>query len=436
MRKRYHSKTPKTKKAEAQQAADSLTNFYRENGQQLLPLVELVEQARLAVGTLIDQVTVQTVELILRLSAEQVAGARTPGKASGEIRWHGRQDGSISLGDRKLAVERPRLRHKDRGEVRVPAYDALKTNTEMKARMLDQMLRGVSTREYQKVIPQMAQTVGVSKSAVSREAIQASAKQLEELMERRWEKTDLLIIYLDGMRFGAHHVISAVGVDRQGGKHVLGIEPGSSENSVAVKDLLTRLRDRGLSADRKYLFVIDGSAALRLAINEVFGAHQPVQRCRNHKMQNVTAHLPQAEQAQARSLMRAAYKLPAKEGMARMNKMAEWLERSWPKAAASLREGLEETFTINSLKVPPSLFACLATTNIIESPQGGVRARTLRVSRWQDQDMVLRWVASAFLVTEKSFRKIMGYRDLWALAAILGRSEDQQKSTSPSEKVA
>ena len=90
-----------------------------------------------------------------------------------------------------------------------------------------------------------------------------------------------------------------------------------------------------------------------------------------------------------------------------------------PDAAASLREGLEETFTINRLELSPSLRLCLGTTNIIESPHSGVRLRTGRVSRWRDGRMVLRWVASAFLETEKHFRRIQGYRDLWMLKAKL-----------------
>jgi putative transposase len=169
------------------------------------------------------------------------------------------------------------------------------------------------------------------------------------------------------------------------------------------------------------LFVIDGAKALRVAIDEVFGSAQAVQRCRTHKIRNVLEELPTAQQAQVRSLMRAAYKLEPEDGLAKMEKMAQWLERDYPSAAASLREGLEETFTINRLGLPPSLHRCLATTNIIESPQSGVRKRTGNVSRWRDGAM--RWVAGAYLITEKHFRKIAGYENLWALAAVLGRSK-------------
>jgi transposase-like protein len=138
---------------------------------------------------------------------------------------------------------------------------------------------------------------------------------------------------------------------------------------------------------------------------------------------------------QARSLMRAAWRLPkAEDGIARMKKLAEMIERDHPEAAASLREGLDETFTINRHDVPPSLHRCPATTNVIESPQAGVRNKTGNVSRWRDGEMVLRWVAGAFMLTERNFRKIMGHRDLWALAGILGRTKNA--ASSQQERVA
>ena len=181
------------------------------------------------------------------------------------------------------------------------------------------------------------------------------------------------MIYIDGMVFGEHHVISAVGVDAQGHKHVLGIQPGATENAAAAEDLLNQLVARGVKPDVKRLFVIDGAKALRAAIHRVFGSQHPVQRCRNHKIRNVVERLPEEQKDQVKAALRASYRLEAKEGMARLRKLAAWLEQEHPVAAASLREGLEECFTINRLGVPPSLHRCLATTNLIESPQSGVR---------------------------------------------------------------
>lgn len=279
-------------------ASAALAQFTKANGQFLLPLVDLITDARLAVDTVIEQLGRQTIETILKLSAQEVAGAPTPGKARGE-----------------------------------------------------------------------------------------------------------------------------------GRKHVLGIERGATENAAAVKRLLTHLRDHGLATEPQYLFVIDGAKALRAAIDEVFGTKQPVQRCRNHKLRNVIDELPKDQHTQAMNLMRAAWKLrTAEEGEQRLEQLARFLEASHESAARSLREGLAEMFTLQRLKIPPSLHKCLATTNLIESPQGGVQKRTANVTRWRDQDMAERWVASAWLETEKKFRRISGHQDLCSLAAILGRETVQRPS--------
>jgi transposase-like protein len=137
----------------------------------------------------------------------------------------------------------------------------------------------------------------------------------------------------------------------------------------------------------------------------------------------VLDHLPKEQREQVKSVLRAAWKLDAKAGMARIRKRAEWLDRDYPSAAASLLEGLDECFTINRLGLPPSLRRCLVTTNIIESPHAGVRIQTRRVTHWQNGKMVIRWLASSFIRTEKRFNKIMGYRDLWALEAILNDTQ-------------
>ena len=423
MRRNYH-----TIDRQGKANARKLGEFLSQNGQQLLPMVDLIEQCRLACDELIDVAGRATIQAVLELSAEQAAGGpRQQGRQrAGGVVWYGAQPGTVMLSDRKLHVQRPRLRKKGAGagkEVEVPAYQAMQDQPRLGARMLDILMRGVSTRQYRDVIPEMADTVGVSKSSVSRQTIEASEQEVEALLNRRFEDVRLLIIYIDGMEFGDHVMIGAVGVDEKGNKHVLAIREGASENATVAKELLEDLVGRGVKPEQKRLFVIDGSKALRSAIHAVFGAQHPVQRCRAHKLRNVLDHLPQEQKGQMKSAMRAAWKLNTQDGMARMKKLAEWIERDYPAAAASLREGLEECFTINRLDVPPSLHRCLASTNLIESPHSGVRLRTRRVCRWRDSSMVKRWMASAFLATEKNFRKIMGYKDLWALDAILNGSK-------------
>ena len=426
MRRSYHTLT-----AKGEANAKRLAEFFSRNGQGLLPMVDLIERSRMAVDELVDVAGRATIEAVLQLSAEQVAGTRTPGQRRlDRPLWHGRQAGRVCLKERKLGVTKPRLRQKGGGEVAIPAYEAMQENG-IGARMLDVLMRGLSTRQYAEVMPEMASTCGVSRSNVSREAAEAGEAALKELLERRFDEIDLLVIYIDGMQFGEHHIISAVGVDRAGHKHVLGIQQGATENAAAVEDLLQQLVARGVDPKAKRLFVIDGAKALRAAINKVFGPQQPVQRCRNHKIRNVCDRLPEEQKDQVKAAMRASYKLEAKEGMARLRKLADWLEQESPAAANSLREGLEECFTINRLGIPPALHRCLATTNVIESPQSGVRMRTRRVCRWRDAAMVARWVAASFLATEKNFRRIMGWKDLWQLEAILGRKASKDAAAQP-----
>ena len=403
-----------------------LAEFLVRNGQALLPMMELIEQSRMAIDELIDVMGRASIDAVLQLSAVQVAGAPQQGKArQAEIVWHGTQRGRVYLKERKLRVNKPRLRKKGRGankEVAVPAYEAMQQSTVTGERMLEILLNGVSTRRYSRVIPEMADTVGVSRSTVSRESIEASEAALQQLLERRFDDVELLIIYIDGMHFGDQCVLAAVGVDIQGRKHVLGLREGATENAEAAKDLLQHLVEHGVDPARRRLFIIDGSKALRTAINAVFGAEMPVQRCRNHKLRNVLGRLPRGPQAQTASLMRAAWKMNPREGMAKFHQIAGWLEHDYPEAAAALLEGLEECFTINRLDIPRSLHRCLATSNIVDNPHSGVRDRTRRVCRWRP-GMPARWSAAAFLEIEKSFRKIMGYRDLWALKAILDGSQ-------------
>lgn len=402
-----------------------LARWLAKEGQLLLPFVDLVDSAQTAIDDLVDVMGRATIEAVLRMSAEGVAGPRQQGKKTDRgVYWHGTQAGRVALSDRQLRVEKPRLRKRKkqadkRAEVEIPAYEALRKDGRLADRMLSILLRGVSTRSYREVLPEMAETAGVSKSQVSRENIEAGERLLKELTERDFSDKELLVIYLDGVQFGEYHVLVAVGVDAAGYKHVLGLREGASENSRVATCLLEELVARGVKPDRRRLFVIDGSKALRKAIDQVYGANNPVQRCRNHKRRNVLSHLPKDQHDQCRATLAAAWKLDAHEGMQKIEQYATWLERDWPSAAASLREGLEEIFTINRLGLPASLRRCLGTTNLVDSTHSGMRQRTRRVTNWQNGAMALRWAAASLVETEKNYRRIMGHEQLWMLKAHL-----------------
>ena len=396
-----------------------LADFLSRNGELVLPMVKLIEESRAAIDEVIQFTGRACIEAILDGSARQLAGEKSPGKRSGEICWHGSQDGVVHLKERKLRVKRPRLRHRSDGEVEVPAYEAMRTRPRLAQRMMQIMIDGVSTRRYKNVIPEMAQSVGVSRSAVSRANIEAGEKLLEELAERRFDHLEILIIYIDAIVLGDFHILGAIGVDSTGAKHVLALREGSSENSVVATELLNDLVSRGVKPDRARLFVIDGSKALRNAIDAVYGSNNPVQRCRIHKLRNVIGHLPKDQHRNARSTLCAAWKMEEREGKKQIEQLAQWYEKKHPSAAASLREGLDELFTINAMNLPAKLMRCLSTTNVIESANWGARQRIGRVRNWQSGAMALRWSSCAFEAASQQFRKVMGHQQLWMLKAHL-----------------
>ena len=263
-----------------------LADWLAKDGQLLIPLVELLEKGERAIDEVIDVMGRATIEAVLQMSAAQVAGPKEQGRrdADREVYWHGVQAGRVALKERQLQVDKPRLRKKRRradepGEVEIPAYTALQADQRLADRMLELVLRGVSTRKCETVLPAMADQVGVSKSEVSRETIEAGTRVLKELVERDLSELDVLVVYLDGIVFGDYHVLAAVGVDADGRKHVLGLCGGASENTEVTAGLLEDLVARGLRADRRRLFVIDGAKALRQAIGRVFGSSNLVQRC-------------------------------------------------------------------------------------------------------------------------------------------------------------
>ena len=410
-----------SKKTDSKALADALVA----EGRALLPMLELITTCQMAVDDLISATGKAVVEAVLRLSAEEVAGPPHPGKKGGDIRRHSPQQGAVPLADRTLHVTKPRLRHKKGGpgaEVPLPAYEAMRQQPGLGATALKLLMAGVSTRKYAEVIEALAGESGVSKSTISREFVEASAEQVKTLLERPLGQRDFLILYMDGIQFAGHHVLAAVGVDVEGRKHVLGFREGASENTTVVTELLQDLVRRGLEATKKYLFVIDGSKALRAGITAVFGAETPVQRCRQHKMRNVLDHLPKEDQERAQFLMKGAYQLEKEKGVKKLRELAQDWEKSWPDAAGSLREGLEETFTINMLGLPAGLRRGLATTNVIESLFSSARRPTRRVTNWQSGEMVQRWAATSLLAAEKRFHKLMGFKDLWVLAQKLGRA--------------
>lgn len=441
----YPKASPRIVSAEHALKEGVLSGMLAERGQLLLPVMELIVSGRKAVDELIDHMGREVIGGLLELSAREVAGAPRRGKAdddpgTGGVHRFGYQEGVVPLSDRSLRVRKPRLRTKRaaRGggpaepskEVPIPAYDALRSHPGAGEHVLRLLARGVSTRDYGSAIRGMAGTLGVSKSSVSREFIERTETAHDELMARRFDDEDILAVYIDGKVFGAHHAITALGITAQGIKRVLGVVHGGSENAQAVKTLLTSLVERGVRPDVPRLFIIDGSKAIRSAIHEVFGSESPVQRCVVHKVRNVREQLPKEKRAYAKMLITAAVKMPAEKGLAKLKAYAKELEVSHADAAASLREGMEDLFTVSRLNLPETLARSLRSTNPIESPQGLIARFSRRVKNWSSPGMVLRWHAAACLDAEERMHKVFGARHLDLLRHALRPQHAHQRRTA------
>ena len=399
------------------------------NPQAALPLLSMIGQAQFSIEDLLGKLSRQFVEQLLMMAAVSVAGPKHPGCSTGDLRWHGSQGGVVNVGTSKLRVTRPRLRDRA-GEVVLPGYAALARDEKLSRRIADVLTCNVSTRKYTRVMYQCADEMGIARSSVSRHFIKESAHALEKLMAREFGDTDLVAIYVDGIIVAKHHLIAAIGVDATGVKHMLGLVSGSSENARVVKDLLAGLAERGVDMNLARLWVIDGSKALRSAIEQVCGEAAHVQRCRIHKIRNVTERLPKTRAAQTRWVMAQALKGDAEVGIQKLKAHAKHLKAQHPDAAASLLEGLEELFTINRLGVTGELARCLATTNVIESPNSVVRRVGRRVTNYRDVKMAMRWAAAGFLEAEKAFRRLRGHQHIAALIRMMRPAPIQLKKAA------
>ena len=338
---------------------------------------------------------------------------------------HGREAGEVTLGGRRLSVERPRVRSADgQAELALQTYAHFADRDPLTAVVLERMLAGVSTRRYRRIQEPVGTTVeqtarSTSKSSVSRAFVERTRKALGELMGRRLDDVRLAVMMLDGIELKGRTNIVALGITTEGVKIPLGLWEGSTENATVATALLSDLVERGLDPEQGILFVIDGSKALRKAIRQVFG-EAPVQRCIRHKERNVLEHLAERDRPPVKRRLRTAW-AEADHGRARerLRALAADLDRSHPGAAGSLREGLEETLTLTRLGIGGSLKRTLESTNPCESMIECVRRTSRNVKRWSSGEMAMRWTAAGMLEAEQQFRRVIGYRDLAKLAVAI-----------------
>jgi transposase-like protein len=301
----------------------------------------------------------------------------------------------------------------------------------MEQAVQNKILRRVSCRDYGGAIEDMCDGYGIDKSSVSRKWQAASVKQLAQLMERRLNDLDIGVILLDGKEFGDTTIITALGVDAAGTKHILGIWPGATENSDVCGSLLDDMLHRGLSVGTQYLFVIDGAKALKKAIKDRFGAAALIQRCRIHKERNIRSYLPKKHHRLLAMKLKTAFGVTDHaEALRELTKVHEWLLSISDAAAASLKEGFEELLTVNKLKLPALLKKLFGTTNMIESCYSVAGDLCHNVKRWRGESMARRWAGAVLLETEKRFYRIKGHREMPLLAAILKRNVDTKEAVA------
>jgi putative transposase len=341
---------------------------------------------------------------------------------------HGHEGGEVTLGGRRVPVRRPRARSADSAEeVTLGIYRHFAARDQLTDAIFARMLAGVSTRRYARAGEPVGAAVdelarSTSKSAVSREFVSRTREHLVELMSRPLEDLRLAVLMLDGIELKGRCCVVALGIDTDGVKHPLGLWDGSTENATVATTLLANLIERGLDVDQGVLVVIDGAKALRKAVRDVLGVHTPVQRCVRHKERNVLGHLPERDRPLVRRRLRAAWALEDHDrALEQLRRLADELTRSHPGAAASLREGMQETLTVTRLDVRGALKRTLASTNPCESMIETVRRISRNVKHWQSGDMCLRWTAAGMLEAEAQFRRVIGHAQLAKLALAVER---------------
>lgn len=376
-------------------------------------LPQLIKEMAQETGTLL---------MLAAMNSEcvRIAGPKHSKNPLRTANWWGSDLRPVYYDKQEVIIDRPRLRGKDKKEIPLATYEAFRDPRGMRESVLKNMILGISSRDYEEAVSGFLKGYGIKKSSVSRHFVKATAEQMRGFLERDLSGLDLIAIFIDGIEFKGHLLIVAMGLDRDGRKHILGLCQGASENAEVCKSLLEDMARRGLNTGKDYLFVLDGAKALRSATARMFGERALVQRCQQHKRRNVLKHLPEKHQNAIDARMSAAYKMTDyNEARKSLDLTVRYLENLNPDAASSLKEGFEETLTVHKLGITGLLRKSLATTNPLESCFSGVRTTTGRVKRWRGGDMAQRWAVAALLRAEKKFKRVKGYREIPKLAAIL-----------------
>jgi len=374
----------------------------------------------------------QVLQAMMEQDREDLCGPRWKRDADRRAGRAGTTKSEVTLGGRRIRVSRPRVRSKAGEERVLPSFAFAASRDPLDRHTLNAVACGISSRKNARSLdplPDTLQERSTSKSSVSRRYVAMTTKQMTAWLTTPIGDRHFPIVMIDGIHLGDHLILIALGIDFEGKKQVLGLREGDTENGQVVRSLLRDLIERGLDQERARLFVIDGAKALTSAIQKTFGPLAKIQRCQFHKRENILGHLPDRLQESVKAVLKEAWSLgDAKLAKRRLERLASSLEVDHPGAAGSVREGLDETLTLQSLGIEGTLYRKLRTTNAIENLNSGIAAYSKNVKRWQGGRMVIRWVSAAILEAERKFRRVQGWSDIEKLIRALNAIEQKQKA--------
>ena len=385
-----------------------------------LGMLEALEDSRSAFFGLCIESGRRVLEIMMESDRTAVCGEKGRHDAERSAQRGGSTPSAVTLGGRRIDIKRPRARTLKGREVELPSFVFAADRDPLDEHTLEAIAAGVSTRKYPRTLDKLPEGVGeqsVSKSSVSRRFVALTEKRMRQWLGRRLEDLDIRVVMIDGKVFRKHCLLVALGLDSKGRKHVLGLREGTSENAAVAKALLSDLINRGLPASRAMLFVVDGARALRKAITDTYGELGLVHRCQEHKRRNILDHLPDHMHDHVERVLAQAWTAKSvKVAKRQLEQLAGSLEREHPGAAGSVREGLEETLTLIGLvDVDGALYKTLRTTNPIENLNSSLARYTRNVKRWRGGMMIQRWACAALIETQKSFRRVRGYKEMETL---------------------
>jgi transposase-like protein len=365
----------------------------------------------------------QAVEDVLQAEVRWHVGGGRHDRTGGDNKRWGQNPGSVFLGDQKVRVNVPRVRDvRADKEIPLKSYRRLQDPGHLDELAMARVINGLSQGKYERAAEHVPETFGIKKSSVSRKFIRASAKRLEEFLNRDLSAHDIVAIFIDGKFFAENELVIALGVTVSGEKVILGFVETSTENHKICKDFLNGLRGRGLNLDQEILFIIDGGKGLHKGIREVMGDGAVIARCQWHKRENVLGYLAKERRAEWKRRLQAAYEQTsydlAKKALGALKLELKEINLS---AAGSLDEGLEETLMLQRLGMFEKLGKSFKTTNCIENVNKSLGVYTDRVDRWQNSDQRQRWVATALLEIEPRLNCVMGHEHLKELREAMKR---------------